>query len=120
MRQKLIKPDFSAALATRKAAFLAALESAGVIDAYAVATAAAAVGVHRTTPYRWRARDPTFAAEWDALTRRRFARLAVEVEAERAARVEARERRNAELRAQREEQARYNFGHWTSTEEEWV
>ena len=41
-----------------------------------IAEAAAAAGVNRGTLYRWRARDPRFAAKWDALIARQAAEAA--------------------------------------------
>lgn len=41
-----------------------------------IAEAAAAAGVNRGTLYRWRARDPRFAAKWDALVARQAAEAA--------------------------------------------
>ena len=41
-----------------------------------IAEAAAAAGVNRGTLYRWRARDPRFAAKWDAVVAREAAEAA--------------------------------------------
>jgi uncharacterized protein YdaU (DUF1376 family) len=66
---------------------------------------AAAAGVHRATPYRWRATDPDFAVRWVALEAQQLRdRIAANAIAERK-RIAAWEARKAELRPARQQQA---------------
>lgn len=107
MRQNLRKLEIGSSLVTftsaatrrdaQKQAFLMALEAAGKArDAPSIAARAA--GVNRSTPYRWKVRDPTFAAAWREIATRQFQNLLAEVEADLRARDEARQARKAELR----------------------
>jgi hypothetical protein len=81
----------------QKRAFLSALALCPE-GPYEVATAAAAVGVHRSTPYRWRATDRAFAAQWDRLVEQQYADFRKRYEADLVERRRLRERRLAELR----------------------
>lgn len=118
MRQNLTKLDTVARTqrhlaaqkrqAVQKAAFLAAFALCPA-GRWAVALAATAAGVHRATPYRWRASDAHFAAQWAQLEREHWAALHAQVRAETAAREAAREQRNAALRPQRRRIALQNL-----------
>ncbi|MEI7772046.1 MAG: hypothetical protein WCI67_18780 [Chloroflexales bacterium] len=96
MRQKLTKVNTAAPTADGKRRFLAALE--GLTEGKRVRQAAQAAGVHRATPYRWRAQDSAFASAWAAIDDRQYAAFLVRYEAAQAARLAARARRYAELR----------------------
>jgi hypothetical protein len=93
-----------ARVAARKARFLEALAELD-LGAGAVPQAAAAAGVARQTPYRWRAQDPAFARAWEALDERRLAERLVAYEAVDTERTAAQRRRLQAL-------ARKNFATW--------
>jgi hypothetical protein len=110
MRQKLTSLYLDRASRTRervrarKARFLEALADLD-LGAGAVPQAAAAAGVARQTPYRWRAQDPAFARAWAALDERRLAEHLVAYEAAYDARKAVQRRRLQAL-------ARENFATW--------
>lgn len=79
-----------------KQAFLAALAQAPH-GPHGAAQAAQAAGVHRCTPYRWRAEDAAFAAAWAAVDDQRLAAHLAAFTRELAARQRQRRERLAEL-----------------------
>lgn len=91
IRQKLTK-------ANNKALFLQTLAGQISTGSHGYALACAAAGVHRATPYRWRATDPDFAAQWAAIEVQRWAAWELRYAVERAERARAKAARWAELR----------------------